>query len=71
MPPHVQTLTKRAQGWKYEADADEEDMIVDAHILAAPVFVDVDGDGSKEMIVPVSYFFDTAAAARYLFVQAY
>lgn len=34
------------------------DLFADAHVLAAPVFVDVDGDGGKEMIIPVSYFRD-------------
>lgn len=57
------------RGWDNQTDAPEEqddgNLFVDGHNLAAPVFVDVDGDRSKEMIVPVSYFFDTAAAARY------
>lgn len=35
-----------------------DDLFADAHVLAAPVFVDVDGDGGKEMIIPVTYFRD-------------
>ncbi|CAM9587582.1 unnamed protein product, partial [Discosporangium mesarthrocarpum] len=37
----------------------EADISVDAHILAAPVFADVNGDQVAEMIIPVSYFYDT------------
>lgn len=31
---------------------------VTGHLLAAPVFVDINGDGVKEMIAAVSYFID-------------
>lgn len=33
-------------------------MYIDAHILATPAIADVDGDGSEELVVAVSYFFD-------------
>jgi hypothetical protein len=31
---------------------------VDAHILCTPAIADIDGDGSDELVVAVSYFFD-------------
>ncbi|KAL6046797.1 Protein DEFECTIVE IN EXINE FORMATION 1 [Balamuthia mandrillaris] len=34
-------------------------LYVDAHILATPVIADIDGDGAPELIVSVSYFFDS------------
>lgn len=38
---------------------DPSSVHVDAHILATPVLVDVNGDGvTSELIVPVNYFFD-------------
>jgi hypothetical protein len=33
---------------------------IDAHIMCSPTIADLDGDGSDELIVPVSYFFDRA-----------
>lgn len=44
---------------KAEEQPNAEDYVsVDAHVLASPAFADVNHDGSKEMFVPVSYFFD-------------
>jgi len=31
---------------------------IDPHILATPAIADIDGDGSEELVVAVSYFFD-------------
>lgn len=47
-----------ARGGKARSGRVADDLFADAHVLAAPVFVDVDGDGGKEMIIPVSYFRD-------------
>lgn len=38
--------------------ADAEYAYVDAHILATPAIADIDGDGTEELVVPVSYFYD-------------
>jgi len=37
---------------------DKRYVLVDAHVLATPVIVDLDKDGHDDVIVPVSYFFD-------------
>ena len=37
---------------------------VDAHVLATPTIADVDGDGSHDLVVAVSYFIEEAAAER-------
>ena len=37
---------------------------VDAHALSTPTLADVDGDGSLELIVAVSYFIEEESAAR-------
>jgi len=34
-------------------------IFVDAHILATPVVADLDNDGNDELIIPVSYYFDS------------
>ncbi|CAN0342371.1 unnamed protein product [Ascophyllum nodosum] len=44
--------------------ANPEFFVADAHVLAPPVFVDVDGGGGQEMIIPVSYFQDPRHASR-------
>ncbi|KAK1298394.1 hypothetical protein QJS10_CPB14g01718 [Acorus calamus] len=36
----------------------EDFVTIDSHILCTPVIADIDNDGSPEMIVAVSYFFD-------------
>ncbi|KAK1321267.1 hypothetical protein QJS10_CPA03g01827 [Acorus calamus] len=36
----------------------EDFVTIDAHILCTPVIADIDNDGTSEMIVAVSYFFD-------------
>lgn len=33
-------------------------VLVDAHLLSAPVIVDINGDGGMEMLVAVSFMFD-------------
>eukprot|EP01028_Stygiella_incarcerata_P008987 TRINITY_DN4051_c0_g1_i1.p1 TRINITY_DN4051_c0_g1~~TRINITY_DN4051_c0_g1_i1.p1 ORF type:complete len:846 (-),score=219.03 TRINITY_DN4051_c0_g1_i1:71-2608(-) len=38
----------------------EDQVLIDAHVLATPVIWDVDSDGHDELIVPVSYFFDSS-----------
>jgi hypothetical protein len=45
----------------YEAkygNSDDKFVWVDAHCLATPVAADVDGNGTQELIIAVSYFFD-------------
>lgn len=37
---------------------DEEYVYVDPHVMATPVLVDVNGDGTLDLIMSVSYFFD-------------
>lgn len=45
-------------------DAPEEGMIlVDAHVLCSPTLADLDGDGTPELLVAVSYFFDKEVRA--------
>lgn len=36
---------------------------IDAHLLANPAIEDIDGDGREELVLSVSYFFDTAEIA--------
>lgn len=33
---------------------------VDAHVLATPIVYDLDDDGHNDVIIPVSYYFDSA-----------
>jgi hypothetical protein len=33
---------------------------VDPHVLASPALADVNGDGNMELIIPISYYFDSA-----------
>ncbi len=40
------------------APAKEGELLLDAHVLCSPTVADLDGDGSLELIVAVSYFFD-------------
>lgn len=39
-------------------DMSENYVHIDAHILCTPVIADIDNDGTSEMVVAVSYFFD-------------
>ncbi|CUG93509.1 membrane-associated protein, putative [Bodo saltans] len=41
-----------------------DEIAVDAHILATPVIVDMDGDGALDAVVHVSYFFDSTYYSR-------
>ena len=41
-----------------------DSIFVDAHIYDAPVFADLDGDGWKEMIVAVNYYFDDSITSK-------
>jgi len=40
------------------------EVFVDAHIYEAPVFADLDGDGSMELIVAVNYYFDDSITSK-------
>lgn len=42
-----------------ELTADGQSIFVDAHILATPYIGDVNGDGGDELVIPVSYYFDS------------
>ncbi|KAK9134122.1 hypothetical protein Scep_013650 [Stephania cephalantha] len=45
--------------WKEENHERVEDYVyIDSHILCTPVIADIDNDGTFEMVVAVSYFFD-------------
>uniref|UniRef100_A0A1D1ZA04 Lambda-carrageenase n=1 Tax=Anthurium amnicola TaxID=1678845 RepID=A0A1D1ZA04_9ARAE len=49
----------RDEGWEEEMHDKMEDYVdVDSHILCTPVIADIDNDGTSEMIIAVSYFFD-------------
>lgn len=37
---------------------DPDFAFVDSHILCTPAIADIDGDGTDELVVSVSYFFD-------------
>ena len=39
-------------------------VFVDAHVLASPTLADLDGDGERELVVGVSYYFEEESAAR-------
>ena len=48
-----------AQGVEEPMHPQEEQYIhVDAHVLCTPVIADLDGDGSEDLVLAVSYFFD-------------
>lgn len=34
-------------------------MYIDAHILSTPAIADIDGDGHDELVIAVSYFYDS------------
>ena len=34
-------------------------MYLDAHILSTPAIADIDGDGHDELVISVSYFYDS------------
>ncbi|KAG6527674.1 hypothetical protein ZIOFF_009800 [Zingiber officinale] len=47
------------ENWTEESHETTEDYVsIDSHILCTPVIADIDNDGTKEMVVVVSYFFD-------------
>ncbi|KAG6524948.1 hypothetical protein ZIOFF_014893 [Zingiber officinale] len=47
------------ENWTEESHETAEDYVsIDSHILCTPVIADIDNDGTKEMVVDVSYFFD-------------
>lgn len=43
---------------------DSDTIFVDAHIYDAPIFADIDGDGWKELIVAVNYYFDDSITSK-------
>jgi outer membrane protein assembly factor BamB len=43
---------------------DSEHIFVDAHIYDAPIFVDLDGDGTMEMVLSVNYYFDDSITSK-------
>jgi len=47
-----------AEGEGVLAPAKEGEVLLDAHVLCSPTVADLDGDGSPELLVSVSYFFD-------------
>ena len=49
--------------WADGDGAKEGMLLVDAHVLCSPTLADVDGDGSPELLVAVSYFFDKEVRA--------
>ena len=70
-PPEVERLPSRealrnagVEESAATAGALPEFILVDAHVLAAPVVADVDGDGHDELVAAVSYFFDDAEWPR-------
>ncbi|XP_042461489.1 protein DEFECTIVE IN EXINE FORMATION 1-like [Zingiber officinale] len=47
------------ENWTEENHQKAEDYVsIDSHILCTPVIADIDNDGTQEMVVAVSYFFD-------------
>ncbi|XP_042450680.1 protein DEFECTIVE IN EXINE FORMATION 1-like [Zingiber officinale] len=47
------------ENWTEESHETAEDYVsIDSHILCTLVIADIDNDGTKEMVVAVSYFFD-------------
>lgn len=56
------------QGYHSREVSDQQDsgvdVKVDAHVLASPVFVDIDNDGEKEIIVAVTYFSTPSSSQR-------
>lgn len=44
---------------------EEQYIHVDAHVLCTPVIADLDGDGSEDLILAVSYFFDREYYEQY------
>ncbi|XP_042393063.1 protein DEFECTIVE IN EXINE FORMATION 1-like [Zingiber officinale] len=47
------------ENWTEESHETAEDYVsIDSHILCTPVIADIDNDGTQEMVVAVSYFFD-------------
>lgn len=63
---HHGELRADDRGWAYDEFQDSGqhvvgDMVaIDAHIMCTPAIADIDGDGSDDLVVPVSYFFDRA-----------
>ena len=49
---------KLEQRKKLDKQLKREFVYVDAHLLSTPTIIDLDNDGSDDMIIPVSYFFD-------------
>lgn len=60
--PVKETDPLKSQAFSKYYNVDEEDwenhVYVDAHVLATPVIIDIDEDGSMDMIVPVTYYYD-------------
>lgn len=55
-PQYLKYLNQTILQWPKQKQKDY--VLVDAHILATPVIVDLDGDGDDELIAAVSYYFD-------------
>jgi hypothetical protein len=41
-----------------EGNEEEDELLIDGHVLHTPVIVDIDKDGHDDLLVPVSYYFD-------------
>lgn len=52
------------RGFEMPQVPDDEHILLDAHILATPVVLDLDLDGGLDAVVPVSYFFDLEFYAK-------
>lgn len=37
---------------------EQQQLLVDAHVLSTPVLVDIDNDNHMDIIIPVTYYFD-------------